>query len=132
MNKVNKKEMVKSYTSTNSVLELKRQLKTYKRKVNDVKKQIKHEKDMLKYFSKYPHQGGKTLTTLKGIQKSINLLEDFLEVYEVGVAATAKEIQLQRQEVFESLTGYHPDKEIAKKRIVKERATFKGGVNDNV
>lgn len=129
---VNKKEMVKSYTSTYDVLELKKQMKVYQHNVNKLKKLIKHNKDLLKYFSNYNHQESKTNSVLKGVESTIKQLQDLLGVYEVGVAATANEIQLQRQEVFESLTGYHSDKEIAKKRIVKERIAFKGGVNNNV
>lgn len=121
MNKVNKKEMVKSYTSNYDVLELKKQMKAYQNNVNNLKKLIKHNKDLLKYFSNYNHQEKKTNTVLKGIESTIKQLQDFLGVYEDGVKITAQEIQLQRQEVFENLCQYHPNKDVAKKRIAKER-----------
>lgn len=121
MNRVNKKEMVKSYTSTYDVLELKKQMKAYQHNVNKLKKLIKHNKDLLKYFSNYNHQEKKTNTVLKGIESTIKQLQDFLGVYEDGVKIAAQEIQLQRQEVFESLCQYHPNKDVAKKRIAKER-----------
>lgn len=121
MKQVNKKEMVKSYTSTYDVLELKKQMKIYQHQVRSLNKSIKHNKDLLKYFSNYNHQESKTSSVLKGIENTIKQLQDFLGVYEDGVKITAQEIQLQRQEVFENLCQYHPNKDVAKKRIAKER-----------
>lgn len=121
MKQVNKKEMVKSYTSTYDVLELKKQMKIYQHHVRSLNKSIKHNKGLLKYFSNYSHQESKTSSVLKGIENTIKQLQDILGIYEDGVKIAAQEIQLQRQEVFENLCQYHPNKDVAKKRIAKKR-----------
>jgi len=111
---VNKKSIPKSYTTTKEVINLKKELKAYKAKVIKLKKLIKFNKNL-------EPQMGKTDSQRKAIDATVQELEYMLKVYEDSVKLSAYEIQLSRQRTFESLCNYHPDKETAKKRLVKER-----------
>ena len=129
-NRVNKKLMVKSYTSTNEVLSLKRQLKLYQQEVASLRKLIKFQKQFLSTVKQdnnhfFTDNIGKTASYIKNLNNTVNKLESFLLIYEDGVKVTSYEIQLNRQRTFEELCNYHPDKEVAKKRMIAERDGLK-------
>ena len=125
-NRVNKKLMVKSCTSTNEVLSLKKQLKLYQLETKELKKLIKFHEQQLKDLTKLGVVlSGKTQSTQKAINKTLEKLNSFLLIYEDGVKVTSYEIQINRQRTFEGLCNYHPDKEVAKKRMIEERDGLK-------
>ena len=135
-NRVNKKLMVKSYTSTNEVLSLKRQLKLYQLETKQLKKLIKFQKQVLSTVKQdknhfFTDNIGQTASYIKNLNNTVNKLESFLLIYEDGVKVTSYEIQLNRQRTFEGLCNYHPDKEVAKKRMIAERDGLKSKTLQN-
>ena len=116
VNRVNKKVVnsTKNYTSTSEVKELKETLRAYQQQSKELVKLIKHFKGDLR-FSKNLHQ----ISNIKLLETTLKHLEYFLQVYQDGIKMTSYEIQLKRQQVFESLCNYHPDREVAKARLLK-------------
>lgn len=115
--RVNKKELPRSYTSTQDVLSLKRTMKQFQQRQRNINKAIKFQKELLKDLVSNPN--GKTTSQVKLHSNTLNLLSDDLELCKHTIAYCANEIQLARQQTFESLTDYHPDKEVAKMRLTK-------------
>ena len=118
MNKVNKKLLSRSYTSTSDVLSMKTGLKTTQKIVRDYKKKIKFFENEIKYFSDEPKQNGNTTTSLNIYRDIIKDLEMLLSAYQDVVGNLALDIQHRRQKIFEGLKDYHSDYETAKKRFV--------------
>lgn len=111
--KVNKKVVnsTKGYTTTSEVKELKETLRSYQQQSKGLIKLIKwHKLDAKLEIRK---------SRIKNVEATIKHLEYFLQVYQDGIKMTSYEIQLRRQQVFESLCNYHPDKEVAKKRLMQ-------------
>ena len=112
-NRVNKKvtNSTKNYTTTSEVKELKETLRSYQQQSKELVKLIKWYKLDAKLETRK--------SRIKNVEATIKHLEYFLQVYQDGIKMTSYEIQLKRQQVFESLCNYHPDKEVAKARILK-------------
>ena len=118
MNKVNKKLLIRSYTSTPYVLSMKKELKKLQKSVRDYKKRIKFFESEIEYFLEEPKQNGNTTTSINHYENTISDLKALLSAYEECVVIKSEDIQHARQKIFESLKYYHPDYETAKKRFV--------------
>lgn len=114
---VNKKKLPRSYTSTQDVLSLKRTMKQFQQRQRNINKAIKFQNELLKELVNNPN--GKTTSQVKLHSNTLDLLSDDLELCKHTIAYCASEIQLTRQQTFESLTDYHPDREVAKMRLTK-------------
>ena len=124
MNKhVNKKltNSTKNYTTTSEVKELKETLRSYQQQSKELVKLIKWHKEKLKWMPvfKKGFSTNQLHKDFKIVESTIKHLEYFLQVYQDGIKMTSYGIQLKRQQVFESLCNYHPDKEVAKARLLK-------------
>ena len=119
MNKVNKKLLIRSYTSTPYVLSMKKELKKLQKSVRDYKKRIKFFESEIEYFLEEPKQNGNTTTSINHYENTISDLKALLSTYEECVVIKSEDIQHARQEIFESLKDYCLDYETAKKRFVR-------------
>ena len=119
MNKVNKKLLIRSYTSTPYVLSMKKELKKLQKSVRDYKKRIKFFESEIEYFLEEPKQNGNTTTSINHYENTISDLKALLSTYEECVVIKSEDIQHARQKIFESLKDYCPDYETAKKRFVR-------------
>lgn len=118
VNIVNKKLLIRSYTSTPDVLDMKKDLKNLQKGVRDYNKRIKFFESEIEFFLEEPKQNGNTTTSINHYENTINDLKVLLSAFEECVVSKSKDIQHTRQKVFESLKDYHPDYETAKKRFV--------------
>ena len=118
MNKVNKKLLIRSYTSTPYVLSMKKELKMLQKSVRDYKKRIKFFESEIEYFLEEPKQNGNTTTSINHYENTISDLKALLSTYEECVVIKSEDIQHARQKIFESLKDYCLDYETAKKRFV--------------
>ena len=118
VNIVNKKLLIRSYTSTPEIVAMKKDLKKLQKCVRDYNKRIKFFESEIEYFLEEPKQNGNTTTSINHYEDTILDLKVLLSAFEEFVVNKSKDIQHARQKVFESLKDYHPDYEIAKKRFV--------------
>ena len=118
VNIVNKKLLIRSYTSTPEILSMKKDLKKLQKGVRDYNKRIKFFESEIEYFLEEPKQNGNTTTSINHYEDTVLDLKALLSAFEECVVNKSKDIQHARQKVFESLKDYHPDYETAKKRFV--------------